>query len=102
MKRTTVTFKEDLQERLKDPKFAREYKALEPEYEIIKQIIQSRSEQNITQKELADRIGIKQSNISRLESGNYNPSLEFLKKVASGLGKEIHIEFREPILPTRQ
>ncbi|MDL2290492.1 helix-turn-helix transcriptional regulator [Desulfovibrio sp. OttesenSCG-928-F20] len=43
---------------------------------------------------MADRLGIKQSNISRLESGNYNPSLDFLKKIASGLGKELHIEFR--------
>ena len=96
-----MTFREDLQKRLKDPEFAREYKALEPEYEIIRQVIQSRSEQNITQKELAERIGIKQSNISRLESGNYNPSLEFLKKIASGLGKEVHIEFRDSSLPTR-
>ena len=94
-----MTFREDLKERLKNSDFAREFKALEPEYEIIRQVIQSRIEQNITQKELADRIGITQSNISRLESGNYNPSLEFLKKVASGLGKEIHIEFREPSLP---
>ena len=91
-----MTFRDDLKERLKDPEFANEYKALEPEYEIIRQVIQSRTEQNITQKELADRIGIKQSNISRLESGNYNPSLEFLKKVANGLGKELHIEFRVP------
>ena len=96
-----MTFRESLGEQLKDPEFVREYKALEPDYEIIKQVIQSRSEQNITQKELAERIGIKQSNISRLESGNYNPSLEFLKKVASGLGKEVHIEFREPSLPSR-
>jgi len=89
-----MTFREDLQEQMKDPAFAREYKALEPEYEIIRQLITSRSEQNITQKELADRIGIKQSNISRLESGHYNPSLDFLKKIAGGLGKELHIEFR--------
>ena len=78
-----------------DPELCRECKALKPEYEIIKQVIQARSEQRLTQKELADKIGIKQSNISRFESGNYNPSLDFLKKIASGLGKEIHIEFRE-------
>jgi len=91
-----MNFKDDLAERLKDPEFAREYKALEPEYEIIKQIITSRIEKKLTQKELAERVGIKQSNISRLESGSYNPSLEFLKKIAIGLGKELHIEFREP------
>ena len=96
-----MTFRESLDKQLKDPAFAREYKTLEPDYEIIKQVIQARSEQNITQRELAERIGMKQSNISRLESGNYNPSLEFLKKVASGLGKEVHIEFREPSFPNR-
>ncbi|MCG8485168.1 MAG: helix-turn-helix transcriptional regulator [Clostridia bacterium] len=89
-----MNFREHLNEQLKDPEFYKEYKALEPEYEIIKQILKARSELNLTQKELAERIGIKQSNISRLENGNYNPSLDFLKKVAQGLGKELHIEFR--------
>ena len=32
--------------------------------------------------------------ISRLEKGEYNPSLKFLKKLAQGLGKELHIEFK--------
>lgn len=80
---------------LKDPEFAAEYKALEPDYEIIRQIIRARIDQDLTQSELAARVGIKQSNISRLESGTYNPSLDFLKKIASGLGKELHIEFRD-------
>ena len=79
---------------LADPDLYKEYKALEPEYEVIDQIIRVRNEQHLTQKELADKIGIKQSNISRLESGNSNPSLGFLKKIAGGLGKELHIEFR--------
>jgi predicted transcriptional regulator len=89
-----MNFREHLNEQLKNPDFAREYNALGPEYELIRQIVKARSEQNITQKELADKIGIKQSNISRLESGNYNPSLDFLQKVAQGLGKELHIELR--------
>lgn len=89
-----MNFNEYLQEQLKNPEFEKEYKALEPEYEIIRQIIKARNELNLTQKQLAEKIGMKQSNISRLESGNYNPSLEFLKKVAEGLGKELHIEFR--------
>lgn len=77
-----------------DPELYAEYKALEPEYEIIKQIINTRIEQNLTQKQLAERTGTKQSNISRLEQGEYNPSLKFLKKLARGLGKELHIEFK--------
>jgi len=86
--------RDHLKEQLKDPEFRSEYEVLEPEYEIIRQIILARSESNMTQKELAERSGIKQSNISRLESGTYNPSLNSLKKIAKGLGKELHIEFR--------
>ncbi len=89
-----MKFKDHLKEQLKDPDFRSEYEALEPEYEIIRQIILARNESNMTQKELAERTGIKQSNISRLERGTYNPSLNSLKKIAKGLDKELHIEFR--------
>ncbi|MHB1665446.1 MAG: helix-turn-helix transcriptional regulator [bacterium] len=76
-------------ELLKDPATYDEYKSLEPEYKIIRQMIKIRTEQGLTQKELAVKIGTRQSNISRLESGEYNPSLQFLKKVAKGLNKEL-------------
>ena len=89
-----MKYKEHLKEQLKDPNFRSEYEALEAEYEIIRQIILARNELNMTQKELAERTGIKQSNISRLERGTYNPSLSSLKKIAKGLDKELHIEFR--------
>ncbi len=90
-----MDFKEYKKKALKDnPELYEEYKALEPEYELIKQIIRIRNEQKLTQQELADRTGTKQSNISRLEKGEYNPSLKFLKKLAQGLGKELYIEFR--------
>ena len=48
----------------------------------------------MTQSELAKLVGTQKSNISRLESGNYNPSLDFLIKVARSLGKEISIQMR--------
>ena len=91
-----MTFDEHLAEMMQDPEFRHEYEALQPEYEIIRQLMTARVDQGLTQKELAQRIGIRQSNISRLESGNYNPSLAFLKKVATGLGKQLHVEFRTP------
>lgn len=50
-----------------------------------------RKEQKITQNELAEKIGTKKSNISRFESGKYNPTLDFMAKMADGLGKEIKI-----------
>ena len=89
-----MNFREHLKEQLKDEEFCKEYERMQPQYEIIKQIISARTEQHITQKELAERTGIRQSNISRLERGNYNPSVEFLQKIAKGLGKQLHIEFR--------
>lgn len=89
-----MNWEEYKKEALKDPKLLKEYKALELEYEIINEIIKARTEQDLTQAELARRIGTRQSNISRLESGEYNPSLQFLKKVSHGLGKELHISFK--------
>jgi DNA-binding XRE family transcriptional regulator len=69
-----------------------EYETLRPKYELIEQIILARAEQGITQAELAKRAGTKQSNISRFERGNYNPSLEFMQRLAQGLGKKLHIQ----------
>lgn len=85
------------EKQMQDEEFRKEYDDLTPKYELIKEIIRERNAQNLTQKEFANRIGIKQSNISRLESGNYNPSIDFLEKIAKGLGKELHIEFRSKV-----
>ena len=82
------------QELLKNKKFAVEVKELEPEFEMVRQIIRARIDQNLSQAELARRVGTRQSNISRLESGDYNPSLQFLKKIAGGLGKHLHISLK--------
>jgi DNA-binding XRE family transcriptional regulator len=76
-----------------------EYEALRPQYEMIAQIIAARYEEGLSQEDLAERTGIARSNISRLESGNYNPSFEFMARVAKGLGREIHVELRKPAPP---
>ncbi len=78
---------------LSDPEVKKEYDALAPIYEIKRELIRLRIERGLTQKDLADIAGTKQSAISRLESGNYNPSIEFLSKIALALGKELHITF---------
>lgn len=88
-------FEEMKKDLLKDAEFRREYEKLLPRYEVIEQIIRARKEQNITQAELAKRVGTQKSNISRLESGNYNPSLDFLTKVAKALGKKLTIQLNE-------
>lgn len=94
MSRASVSFATIKDELLADEDFRSEYKKLKPRYEIIEQIIQARKDQNMTQSELAKLVGTQKSNISRLESGNYNPSLDFLIKVARSLGKELSIQMR--------
>ena len=79
---------------LQNPSVKQEYDHLAPVYEIKEEIIQLRINQGLSQKELADKIGTKQSAISRLESGNYNPSVQFLTKLAHALNKECHIIFK--------
>lgn len=67
---------------------------LAPRYEVVEQLKRARKAQNVTQEMLAERVGTKKSNISRFESGRYNPSLDFLIKVADSLGKQIQIRIR--------
>ena len=92
MNKAGISFEEMKSDMLKDEEFKIEYEKLKPRYEAIEQIIRARKEQNITQAELAKRVGTQKSNISRLESGNYNPSLDFLAKIAESLGKEISVK----------
>jgi DNA-binding XRE family transcriptional regulator len=91
MSKAGVKFSEVKELLLKDEEFKVEYEKLKPRYDVISQIIETRVSQNITQEELALRAGTQKSNISRLESGRYNPSLDFLVKVARCLGKEVHV-----------
>jgi len=83
-----------LQELLQDPEFAAEWERQRPEREYIKAMIDARYEHNLTQKELAKKTGIRQSNISRIENGNCSPTIATLQQIASGMGKTLHIEFR--------
>lgn len=86
-------FKEFLQEQLKDPKFKKEWDDIQPEMDVIRAMLDARIEQNLTQKELAERTGINQADISKLENGTRNPSLKMLKKLAEGMNMELKIEF---------
>jgi len=87
-------YKKHLFKQLENPEFAAEWEHQRPEREYIKAIIAARLEQNLTQKELAERTGIRQSNISRIENGNSSPTVATLQQIADGVGKTLHIEFR--------
>jgi len=87
-------FRETLNKELENKKFKAEWDALEPQYAIIREMIEIRNKEQITQKELSVRTGIAQADISKLESGSGNPSIRTLTRLAVGLGKELHIEFK--------
>lgn len=90
-----MTYKEYKKAALAEkPDLRKEYKALAPQYEIIDAVIAARLEKKMTQAELAELADTKQSNISRFESGNYNPSVEFLQKIAAALDKTLEISLR--------
>ncbi len=78
----------------KNPALKMEYEALEPEYQLMKAAIEARAKCNLTQKELAEKVGTSQANISKLERGELNPSLLFLKKYASACNKKLCIVFQ--------
>ena len=89
----SVKFDDFLQEQLQDPEFRKEYEALQPEHAIIQAIIDARQQSGMTQKELSERTGIAQGDISKLEHGNANPSLRTLQRLASGMGMIMRLEF---------
>ena len=82
-----------LSEQLKDEEFRKEYEAIQPEMDVIRAIVDARTSQNLTQKELAERTGINQADISKLENGTRNPSVNLLKRLADGMGMALRIEF---------
>jgi len=81
-------------ELLKNPDFKNEYYALEPEYRLLRAIIERRVKMGVTQAALAARIGTTQSVIARLESGRANPSIAFLKKIANALDADLDVSIR--------
>ena len=87
------TFDNYLKEQLDNTEFANEYKNIQPDIDIKRAIVSARTSQNLTQKQLSEKTGIDQSDISKLENGTTNPSVNLLKRLADGLGMDLKIEF---------
>ena len=81
-------------ELLSNPEVKKEYDRLAPRYAVISSIIEARLKKGMTQKDIADKIGTKQSAIARLEAGNTNPTIGFLEKIASVLGTKLTIQLQ--------
>ena len=80
-------------ELMQDPEFRKEYNALQPEMDITRAILNARIRAGLTQKQLSEKTGISQADISRLENGTRNPSLALLKRMAEAMDTTLRIEF---------
>jgi len=89
----TLSLEECIAQELSDPEFAAAYHELDSVSQVARQIIELRSRHEITQRALAEKIGTKQSSISRLESLASSPSLSFLQRIADALEADLKIEF---------
>ncbi len=88
-----TNYKDSLNEQLQNEEFKKEYDALEPNFVIIQAMLDARMASGLTQKDLAEKTGIAQADISRLENGNANPSLKTLQRLAEGMGMKLKLEF---------
>ena len=78
---------------MQDPEFVKEYEAIQPEVNITRAILDARINAGMTQVELSKKSGISQADISRLEKGTRNPSLNLLKRLAEAMDSTLSIEF---------
>ena len=91
-----MDFDEFLRESLQNPEVKREYDELNTEFSLVRALLDARKAAGMTQKALADKTGIRQSDISKYERGRGNPSLKTLERLANGLGMQCRVVF-EPL-----
>ncbi len=75
------------------PSLKKAYDDLAPQYELAAQAIEARLKTGLSQADMAKKVGTGQSSIARLESGEYNPSIKFLAKVAKATGTKLAVKF---------
>ena len=91
---SVMNLKDYKKEKMRDPVFAKAYEEIQPEMNVIRAMIEARTSQNLTQKQLAEKTGIAQTEISRLENGTRNPSIKLLQRLAEGMGMVLDVQFK--------
>ncbi|MBF0482835.1 MAG: helix-turn-helix transcriptional regulator [Desulfovibrionaceae bacterium] len=76
-----------------DPEYRREYEALEEEYNLVEAMLDARQQAGLTQAQVAERMGVKQPVVAKMEGGKSNVSLDTLKRYAKATGTKIKVEF---------
>ena len=88
-----MTLKEYKEKRMNDPEFAVAYEEMQPEMNVIRAMIDARISKNMSQKDLSEKTGIAQTEISRLENGTRNPSIKLLQRLADGMDMVLNVSF---------
>jgi len=91
---TEIKIQELKKEFRKDPIGLRaRYDEFEAEQQLVVALLDLRKAQNLTQADLAKRVGTSQANISKLESGKFNPSVALLKRLAKACDVKLSVYF---------
>ncbi|MDJ0535278.1 MAG: helix-turn-helix transcriptional regulator [Xenococcaceae cyanobacterium MO_207.B15] len=91
MTANTITWDSVRDEILADPKLKAEYDAISPEFKLARAVITLRENIGLTQREFAAKVGMKQSQLARIESGKQTPKLKTLAKLAAAAGYEVEV-----------
>jgi len=99
----TRSVSEHIQRKLKtDPTFRKEWERLQANEEIARAVIRLRMKLDLSQEELARRIGVSAPAISRIESGRHSPNFATLRKIADAVGHKVVVSFAEADVPERE
>ena len=93
MTQTTMPVDNLIDEWMQDTEFKAEYDALEAEFDLARALIDARSNCQLTQEQIAERMGTSRTTVARLESGKANPSLKTLQRYADATGSKLEIRF---------
>lgn len=84
---------------LADPEVQQSYSDLEPRFAVVRQLIELREKHGWTQRDLAERAGMKQPQLARLETGQVEPKLDTLQRLAKAMGSRLTIRFEDDLQP---
>ena len=82
---------------LADPEVQQAYRNLEPRFAVVRQLIELREKHGWSQRELAERAGMKQPQLARLETGQVEPKLDTLQRLAAAMGSRLTIRFEDDL-----
>ena len=89
-----MNLKEDTTRKMQEPEFADAYEEVQAEMNIVRALVDARISRNLSQKELSEKTGINQTEISRLENGTRNPTVRLLQRLADGMDMVLDISFK--------